>query len=173
MLHPSHPVTEITESSSLAYYRAFFDELRRLGYVDGQNLSIERYSGEGRVENYTAIARTAVARNPDLLVAITPRIARTLKEATSTIPIVALTASDPVVEGLVPNLAHPGGNLTGVSAEPGLEIWGKRFQLLREVVPTISKVGTPCGGYKPTRTSRNAADGRESGRPRCWLCAGR
>jgi putative tryptophan/tyrosine transport system substrate-binding protein len=128
MLHPSHPVTELTESSSLAYYRAFFDELRRLGYVDGQNLSIERYSGEGRVENYAAIARTAVARNPDLLVAITPWIAKPLKEATSTIPIVAFT-NDPVVEGLVSNLAHPGGNLTGVSSDPGLEIWGKRFQL--------------------------------------------
>ena len=149
LLHPSHPVTEITESSSLPYYRAFFDELRRLRYVDGQNLSIERYSGEGRVENYTAIAQTAVARNPDLLVAITPTIARTLKEATSTIPIVALTASDPVVEGLVPNLAHPGGNLTGVSAEPGLEIWGKRFQLFREVVPTISKVGLLAVGTNP------------------------
>jgi putative ABC transport system substrate-binding protein len=50
ILHPSHPVAEMTETGSLPYYRAFFDELRRLGYIEGQNLIVERYSGEGRVE---------------------------------------------------------------------------------------------------------------------------
>ena len=140
ILHPSHPVEEMTETSSLSYYRAFFEELRRLGYVEGQNLVIERYSGEGRPENYPELAHNVASRNPDLVFAITPRIARLVKEASSTIPIVAIT-SDPVAEGLVPSLARPGGNLTGVSVDPGLEIWGKRFQLLGEVVPTISKVG--------------------------------
>jgi len=140
ILHPSHPVTEMTETSSLRYYRAFFEELRRLGYVEGQNLVIERYSGEGRPENYPELAHNVASRNPDLVFALTDWMARLLKEATSTIPIVALT-SDPVAAGLVPSLARPGGNLTGVSVDPGMEIWGKRFQLFREVVPTISKVG--------------------------------
>ncbi len=66
-------------------------------------------------------------------------LAKVVKEATSTIPIVAVTSDDPADAGLVSNLARPGGNLTGVSTDPGPEIWGKRFQLLREVVPTISK----------------------------------
>ena len=56
-LHPSHPVAEMTENSSLRYYRAFFEELRRLGYVEGQNVLIERFSGEGHVENYASLRR--------------------------------------------------------------------------------------------------------------------
>ncbi len=140
ILHPSHSVADLTETSSLNYYRAFFDELRRLGYVEGQNIVIERYSGGGHIEGYAELARSVVARNPDLVFAVTPSMARPVKEATSAIPIVAVT-SDPVEAGLVPSLARPGGNLTGVSVDPGLEIWGKRFQLFREAVPTISKMG--------------------------------
>lgn len=68
-LHPSHPVAEMTENSSLRYYRAFFEELRRLGYVEGRNVFIERYSGEGRVENYIAklpslVTKGRVQRGP-------------------------------------------------------------------------------------------------------------
>jgi putative tryptophan/tyrosine transport system substrate-binding protein len=140
MLHPSHPVAEMTETSSLRYYRAFFEELRRLGYIEGQNLVIERYSAEGHPENYVSLAHNVVSRNPDLVIAMTAWMATPLKEATSTIPIVAVS-SDPINDGLVTSLAHPGSNLTGASVDPGLEIWGKRFQLFREVVPTISKVG--------------------------------
>jgi putative ABC transport system substrate-binding protein len=61
MLHPSHPVAEMTENSSLRYFRAFFEELRRLGYVEGRNVLIERYSGEGRVENYASFAHNVVS----------------------------------------------------------------------------------------------------------------
>jgi putative tryptophan/tyrosine transport system substrate-binding protein len=152
MIHPSHPVADMMETSSLNYYRAFFEELRRLGYVERQNIMIERYSGGGHVENYAELARSVVARNPDLLFAATLWIVGPLKEATSTIPIVALT-SDPVVAGLIPSLARPGGNLTGVSVDPGLEIWGKRFQLFREVVPTISRIGILAQHQNPERTA--------------------
>jgi putative ABC transport system substrate-binding protein len=150
MLHPSRPVADMTETSSFNYYRAFFEELRRLGYVEGHNMVIDRYSGGGHVENYAELARAAVARNPDLLFGLTLWIVRPLKAATSTIPIVAFT-SDPVEAGLVTSLARPGGNLTGVSVDPGLEIWGKRFQLFREVVPTISKVGILALEQNPER----------------------
>jgi ABC-type uncharacterized transport system substrate-binding protein len=139
ILHPSHPVTELTEVSHFRYWREFFQELRRLGYVEGQNLVIERYSGEGRVEIYPKLARDAATRNPDLVFAITVWMVTPLKEATSTIPIVALT-SDPVDLGLVPSMARPGGNITGVSVDAGLDIWGKRLELFREVVPKISKL---------------------------------
>lgn len=71
ILHPSHPVAELTSASSFGYWREFFGELRRLGYVEGQNLLIERYSGEGRVEDYPKLARDVAARNFDLIFAIT------------------------------------------------------------------------------------------------------
>jgi putative ABC transport system substrate-binding protein len=140
MLHPSHPVSEMSASSSLSYYRTFFAELHRLGYVEGQNLVVERYSAAGRFEDYPELVHAAVSSNPDLVFVVSNWMTRSVKAATSTIPIVAIT-SDPVVEGLVPSLARPGGNLTGFSIDPGLEIWGKRFQLFREVVPRLSKVG--------------------------------
>ena len=145
-LHPSHPVAEMTENSSLRYYRAFFEELRRLGYVEGQNVLIQRFSGEGHVENYASL----VDRNFDVVFAHTAWIVTPLKKATSTIPIVAVS-SDPINDGLITSLAHPGGNLTGVSVDPGLEIWGKRFQLFREVVPTVSKIGILAHRHNPER----------------------
>jgi putative tryptophan/tyrosine transport system substrate-binding protein len=141
ILHPSRPVTKMVENSSVRDWREFFDELHRLGYVEGQNIVIERYSSEGRTDNYPALAQSVVGRNPDLVFVFSTPLARLVKEATATIPIVAVTTDDPADAGLVSNLARPGGNLTGVSTDPGPEIWGKRFQLLREVVPTISKVG--------------------------------
>jgi len=150
MLHPSHPVAEMTENSSLRYYHAFFEELQRLGYVEGRNVFIERYSGQGRVENYTSLVHNVVSRNFDLILAMTAWMAMPLKKATSKIPIVAIS-SDPINDGLVTSLAHPGGNITGVSVDPGLEIWGKRFQLFREVVPTISKVGVLAQRQNPER----------------------
>jgi putative ABC transport system substrate-binding protein len=145
ILHPSHPVSELTGNSHFKYYREFFHELRQLGYIEGKNLVVERFSGEGRVDHYAELAREAAARNPDVIFAITNGMADDLKKVTFTIPIVALTAdpvqSSPVQSGLVKNLARPGGNITGVSVEAGLQLWEKRLQLLREVVPTLSKLG--------------------------------
>jgi len=145
ILHPSHPVSDLTENSRLKYWREFFRELRQLGYIEGSNLVVERFSGEGRVDHYPELAREAAARNPNVVFAITPWMVRPLKEATSTVPIVAVTG-DPVQAGLVTSMARPGGNITGVSVDAGLELWEKRLQLFREVVPTISKlaiVGSP------------------------------
>ncbi len=149
-LHPSHAVAEMTENSSLRYYRAFFDEFRRLGYVEGQNVLIERFSGEGNVEKYAALVDEVVSRNFDLVFAFTAWIAVPLKKATSTTPIVSVS-SDPINIGLIKSFAHPGGNLTGVRVDPGLEIWGRRFQLFREAVPTISKIGILAHRQNPER----------------------
>ena len=63
MLHPSHPVSELTESSRFKYYREFFHELRQLGYIEGKNFVVERYSGEGRIDHYPELAREAAARS--------------------------------------------------------------------------------------------------------------
>jgi putative ABC transport system substrate-binding protein len=139
ILHPSRPVSELTENSRVNYWREFFRELRQLGYVEGDNLVVERFSGEGRIDRYPELAHEAADRNPNVIFAISPGIVGPLKEATSTIPIVAMTG-DPVQIGLVASMARPGGNITGVSVDAGLELWEKRLQLFREVVPTISKL---------------------------------
>jgi putative ABC transport system substrate-binding protein len=122
----------------LALWRAFFEEFSRLGYVEGQNLSVERYSGEGQAEHYADLARDVVSTRPDLILVIGGPLAEHFKSAT-TIPIVATTA-DPIALGLVSSIARPGGNITGVSVDGGLELYGKRLGLLVEAVPKVSHV---------------------------------
>ena len=139
IVNPSAPVAELTETGNPRYV-AFFKELRQLGYVEGQNIAIERYSGQGRTDHYAELVREVVGRNPDLILTNRSLLVLNFKAATSTIPIVGLMA-DPVRFGIVESLARPGGNITGVSTDAGLEIWGKRLDLLREAVPRISKVG--------------------------------
>ena len=95
ILQPSRPVSELTENSPVNYWREFFHELRQLGYIEGNNLVVERFSGEGRVDHYAELARETAARNPNVIFAISPGIVGPLKVATSTIPIVSMT-SDPV-----------------------------------------------------------------------------
>src|SRR6266550_3800344 len=119
------------------YYRLFFEELGRLGYVEGQNLVVERYSGEGRTEHYADLARDVVNTHPDLIFCISYRLALNLKAATTTIPIAAITA-DPIALGLVSSLARPGGNITGVSVDAGIEVMGKRLALLLEATSKLS-----------------------------------
>jgi putative tryptophan/tyrosine transport system substrate-binding protein len=119
-------------------YQAFFEELRRLGDVEEQNLTIERYSGEGRREAFADLAREVVSRNPDLIVAHTNPVAQALRAASGTIPIVWVGV-DAIRDGLVTSLARPGGNITGVNLYD-YEIWGKRLQILKEAVPSASKV---------------------------------
>jgi putative ABC transport system substrate-binding protein len=128
------------ETGRLPVLAAFFQELRRLGYVEGENLVIERYSTEGRVESWPERVRQAVLSNPDVIFAVSNRPVQQLKAATSMIPIVGFTA-DPVAAGLVTSLARPGGNLTGVALDAGVAIWDKRLQLLREALPKLSRVG--------------------------------
>jgi putative ABC transport system substrate-binding protein len=136
----SDPVAELTEDGGNPHYEAFLEELRRLGDVEGRNLVIERYSGEGRTEHYFELVSEVVSRNPNVIFANTSLLVRRLKQATVTIPIVGFTA-DPVAYGIVTTLSRPGGNVTGVSADAGVEIWGKRLEFLREAVPNASRVG--------------------------------
>jgi putative ABC transport system substrate-binding protein len=151
IVHPSVPVKEMNETSDI-HFKAVFGELRRLGYIEGQNLIVERYSGEGNIAHYAELASEAVRQQPDVILASTNRMVRNVKAATATIPIVGLMA-DPVAYGLVSSLARPGGNITGVSVDAGLEVWGKRIALLRELIPAASRVGF--------LTSRDALETRE------------
>jgi putative ABC transport system substrate-binding protein len=140
--HPTAPVADINQASkgSLAI-PAIFEELTRLGYVEGRNLLIERYSGEGRAAYYPELARQIVSRNPDLIIAGGSHLVLDVKAATSTIPIVGVFAQ-PIEFGIVPSLARPGGNITGVSVDAGwMDQWAKRIQLLKGVVPQITRLG--------------------------------
>jgi len=138
IVHPSRKVDELTINGP-PWYKAFFEELSRLGYVERQNLSVGRYSGEGRTEHYADLARDVVSTHPDLIFAPHGALALPFKSATTTIPIVAITG-DPIALGLVPSIAHPGGNITGVSTDGGFELYGKRLGLLVEAVPKVSNV---------------------------------
>ena len=133
------PATKIGDMNVNAsrLFRLFFEELSRLGYVEGQNLVVERYSGEGRTEHYADLAREVVNTHPDLIYSQSTRLALNFKAATTTIPIVTVTA-DPIAGGLVSSLARPGGNITGVSVDAGNEVMGKRLALLLEATSKLS-----------------------------------
>jgi putative ABC transport system substrate-binding protein len=113
--------------------------LRNLGYIDGQNVTIEYRYAEGKFERLPVLAAELVRLNVDVIVTGGSTATRAAKEATSTIPIVMTNDNDPVASGFVASLARPGGNITGLSTlRP--EISGKRLELLKETVPGLSRV---------------------------------
>src|SRR6266702_2036917 len=136
IVSPATKIGDIGVNGS-PFYRVFFEGLSRLGYVEGRNLVVERYSGEGRTEHYADLAREVVNTHPDLIYSQTTRLALNFKAATTTIPIVTTTA-DPIAGGLVSSLARPGGNITGVSVDAGFEVMGKRLALLLEATSKLS-----------------------------------
>lgn len=140
--HPTAPVTDLTQTSRGSFVTpAILEELTRLGYVEGRNLLIERYSGEGRAAHYPDLARQIIGQNPDLIIAISSNLTLDFKAATSTVPIVGIFQV-PVESGIVRSLARPGGNITGVSLDVGFwDQWAKRVQLLKEAVPQITRLG--------------------------------
>src|SRR6267378_2089458 len=99
IFHPAIPTTLLTETGGGSAWRAFFSELRRLGYVEGENITIDRYSAEGHHERYAELAREIVAAAPDLIVTGTNPVVIAFKAATGTLPIVAFML-DPVKAGL-------------------------------------------------------------------------
>ena len=122
------------------FYETFFEELGRLGYVEGRNLVVARHSGGGIVEHYAELAQEVVRAKPDVIVTNTSRMVRYFKAASSTIPIVASTG-DPVAYGVAASLARPGGNFTGAAVDIGPEFFQKLLELLKEAIPTLQTVG--------------------------------
>jgi putative ABC transport system substrate-binding protein len=128
--------TDITEQSVEALRSGLSD----LGYVENRTIAIERLSAAGRIERLPALAAELVSHQPKVIVAASPMAALAAKAATTTIPIVMTNVSDPVELGLVASLARPGGNVTGMSSmATGLS--GKRLDLLRDLLPGVSRVG--------------------------------
>ena len=118
---------------------AFRQGLRELGYVEGKNIVIEWRSAEEKFDRLPALAAELVRLKLDVIVTGGPTATRSAKEATSTIPIVMALDNDPVGSGVVASLARPGGNITGLSTLAP-EISGKRLELLKEIVPRLSRV---------------------------------
>ena len=131
---------KMTESGALRW-RVFFEELRRLGLIEGENLIVERWSNAGRHEDELPdLAGRMVASRPDLIFVHSCTVVATVKSATAaTIPIV-FVCGNPVEWGIAESLRRPGGNLTGFAAQPGPEINLKSLQLLREAVPGAEPV---------------------------------
>ncbi len=119
--------------------QAFRDGLRALGYIEGHNIAIEWRSAEGQYDQLAALAADLVRLRVDVIVADVTRATLAARQATATIPIVIMVAADPVGNGLVSSLAHPGGNVTGLSILLP-EISAKRLQLLAEAAPAVSRV---------------------------------
>ncbi len=118
---------------------AMLNGLRDLGYIEGRNLVVERRYGEWKLERLRDLADELVALKVDVIVAAATAAARAAKQATSTIPIVAVSMGDPVGDDLVASLGSPGGNLTG-NTFLGPELVAKRLQLFRDAVPGFSRL---------------------------------
>jgi len=124
---------------SLTILNAFIPALRELGFTEGQNVAIERKFAEWDADKLRRMATELVERQVDVIVASSSPAARAAKQATTTIPIVAIAMADPVDDELVASLARPGGNVTGTTFL-GPELVSKRLQLLRVIIPGLSRV---------------------------------
>ncbi len=131
-----------SREQTLHLTKAFEDGLRSLGYRVGENVAIEYRFADGQMERLPALAAELVRLDADVIVAtgINPSAVAAMK-ATTTIPIVMNSSGDPVSAGLVASLARPGGNVTGLAVDAGGEILGKRFELLKEILPNLSRLG--------------------------------
>ena len=129
-----------TATNQGPYVEALRQGLRDLGHVEGQTFVIEYRGAEGQIERVPNLVEELINLKVDLLVAPVPGAIRTAKQATKTIPIVMVSGIDPVASGAVESLARPGANLTGISTLTQ-DLNGKRLELLKEVVPKLSRVG--------------------------------
>ena len=135
VLLPGTPTTA-TRSPRM---QGFYESLRELGWVEGQNVIFERRYAEGQYDRLSALATELTRLNVDVIVTASTPPAKAAKSATTSIPIVILDPGDPVASGLVTSLARPGGNVTGVSSiAPDLAV--KRLEMLKEAAPKTSRV---------------------------------
>jgi putative tryptophan/tyrosine transport system substrate-binding protein len=138
------PTTSIFTPSSTI----LFNTLRELGWIEGQNITIERRYAENRLERLPELAAELVRLNVELIVAVGTLGPLAAKRATSTIPIVMTAAGDPLGSGLIASLAHPGGNVTGLSLMVP-DIAGKRLELLKELLPRLGRVAVLWNAANP------------------------
>ena len=130
-------------------FEAFRQGMRNLGYIEGENIVIEYRSAEGDQERIPGLVTELVQLKVDVLIITSSPGVHAAKQATKTIPIIIVTQADPVAAGIVDSLARPGGNITGITSL-SRELSGKRLELLKEVVPKLSRVGILWDTTDPT-----------------------
>jgi putative tryptophan/tyrosine transport system substrate-binding protein len=146
----------------------FRQGLQVLGYVEGKTIAIAYRFAEGKAERLPALAAELVGLQVDLIVAYAFQAARAAKQATQTIPIVMVDVGrDPVEAGLVESLARPGGNVTGLT-NMGVQLHGKRLELLKEVVPLASRVAVLVDGAAPGQRLLNMQEAEPVARALGW-----
>src|SRR5205809_2133093 len=138
----------ISLSTLAARTEAFRQGLRELGYVEGKNIVIEWRFAEGKADRLPALAAELVRLKVDIIITAGPQVTRPAKEATSTIPIVMAQDPDPIGNGFVASLARPGGNITGL-ATLAPELSGKQLELMKEIVPRLSRVAVLGTSTRP------------------------
>ena len=151
----------LSDSQASRALGAFREGLRELGYVEGRNIAIEYRGAEGRYDRLSSLAAELVSLRVDIIVTVSLPAIQAARQATGTIPIVTAGILDPLATDFVASLARPGGNVTGLSLMAS-ELVGKQLELLKEVVPKISRVaflGNPASlGYAPqVRHAQDAA----------------
>ena len=131
-----------------SFYDALFEGLREYGYEEGRNLIVERRYARGQAERFKEFAAEMVRLNVDIIIVVTTPAALAVMNATKTIPIVHPNAIDPLNTGLIDSLAHPGRNLTG-GAQLTAEVSGKRLEILKKVVPGLSRAAVLWNSANP------------------------
>ena len=158
-------LSPFSPSATASWHQAFRQGLRDLGWVEGKNVSIEYRYAEGKSDRLPELAADLVRLKVNIIVAAVNTDALAAKNATRTIPIVVASAGDPVAIGLVASLARPGGNITGLS-QISPELAGKRLELLKEIVPKLSRVAViwnPQGTTSPLSWKEIQLPARELG----------
>jgi putative ABC transport system substrate-binding protein len=140
------------DAARLNWWKAFRDGLRALGYVEGRSIRVEARWAQGQVDRLPALAAELVRLRADIIVTGGGETARAAKQATMTIPIVMADGADPVRLGLVESLGRPGGNVTGVTSL-STELIAKRVELLRHLLPKVSRVAVLWDGTPNSRLS--------------------
>ena len=140
-------------ATNVANLDGFRQGLRELGYIEGKNLVIEYRSADGHDERFLTLAAELVRLKSDLILTRGTTAALAAKNTTVTIPVVILGVGDPVGQGIVASLAHPGGNITGLSAVV-TELYAKRVQLLRDLVPRAARIAALFNMSNPALPSQ-------------------
>jgi putative ABC transport system substrate-binding protein len=141
----------MNSATGLRLLEPFRQRLRELGWVEGRNIAIDLRFAEGRVDRLAGLAAELVQLKVDVMVAGPTPPAVAAKNATGTIPIVLVAVGDPVRLGLIASLARPGGNVTGLSFDVGLETFGKGLELLKETVPAVRRVAVLTNPTNPAQ----------------------
>jgi putative tryptophan/tyrosine transport system substrate-binding protein len=143
-----HTIGYLSPAVPSAYAASFFDALSELGWVEGQNIAVERRFAENRLERLPELAGELVRLNVEVIVATGTLGPLAAKRASSTIPIVMTAAGDPLGSGLIASLGHPGGNVTGLSLMVP-DLAGKRLELLKEILPRLVRVAVLWNAANP------------------------